>query len=314
MDLKKKNNNSSFSLPAHILSAILSIGITALILWLATGMSIATVIADAFSLGFSIGFLLLATIAPAIFASPLILPALFLVSAGLILGAATVGIVWKLTSMFGADAGKPDGVTNEVLKTETESNPEVKQKSLESDLNKQNTGLVASISIGLTALISSGATVLMGLFASELIISASIIPIFLLGMATAILLLPPLIAFGAALDLPLLIFASLLGAGLAAGAAATSLAVYLKSGTRADADDVNSLKSSNASEHSQDSPTHSPRKIIDGLGVDKQNRSEHIPVRDMKNHKPVFKDPEATAKTSLINQNDEHLCDPLCGL
>lgn len=117
----KKNSEFTPSLRSHMIAALLSMGAAAIILWLASGMTLAAVIVDSFSLGFYIGFMLLMSAAPAVLASPVILPGLLLVVSGLFLGAVAATFAHRLKNNPSLPQNNNgNGLINELTKDKSE--------------------------------------------------------------------------------------------------------------------------------------------------------------------------------------------------
>ncbi|KGP63569.1 hypothetical protein EP47_05470 [Legionella norrlandica] len=291
----KKIGNSSHSLRSHIITALLSMGAAGTIVWLASGMTLVTVLANSFNLGFYIGFMLLMSAASAVLTSPIILPGLLLAASGLLLGAAVVTLAFKLKNAFNTAPSQLNNGLNEEFNLEDKPDLQKNHEDLNDHSNNLRNSNASSKgkkvdlirfwgSLSLTSLVSSGATALLGWFATDLVISLSIIPAFLLGMTLAIVLVPLSIALSGVFALPA--FTALMFAlgGFVTGAAVTTFATYFLSDEPIVAHgDVSVLNVSMDNPEKEDSH----QKMLISLKNDKSNNKD-------------FKNPGLSGQRSVV--------------
>ncbi|HAT1658201.1 TPA: hypothetical protein ACT96X_000547 [Legionella pneumophila] len=325
----KKDSEFTPSLRSHIIAALLSTGVAAIILWLASGMTLAAVIVDSFSLGFYIGFMLLMSAAPAVLASPVILPGLLLIVSGLILGGAAATFAHRLKSNFGlAQNNTGNGLSNELTKDKSEllvsyndlqcqsdcleSGNTLSQQNKDNPLGKQHGFMKFWGSLGLTSLVSSGSTALLGWLATDFVVSLSIIPVFLLGMTLAIVLVPLSIALSGIFALPA--FTALMFAlgGFATGAFATTLATYFLSDNQVQGHPVEPIIRDLMEKQCEGQISH--QKILNGLKKDKLNLNEEVTNTDLNEQKTGISKlsrSDDCIKAEAVNTTEEY---SFCGL
>ncbi|HAT8938316.1 TPA: hypothetical protein JBH59_00810 [Legionella pneumophila] len=325
----KKNSEFTPSLRSHMIAALLSMGAAAIILWLASGMTLAAVIVDSFSLGFYIGFMLLMSAAPAVLASPVILPGLLLVVSGLFLGAVAATFAHRLKNNPSLPQNNNgNDLINELTKDKSEllishDDLQCRSNSLEGEntLSQQNEDNVPGKkfgfmkfwgSLGLTSFASSGVTALLGWLATDFVVSLSIIPVFLLGMTLAIVLVPLSIGLSGIFALPAttaLLFA--LG-GFATGVFAATLAAYVISDNQAQNHPVEPIIRSSMEKQCEDQVSH--QKILNGLKKDKLTANKEVTnsdLNDQESRGPKTSKSDTGVKEEHINTAEEY---SFCGL
>ncbi|HAZ7571779.1 hypothetical protein OQJ02_08595 [Legionella sp. PATHC032] len=325
----KKNSEFIPSLRAHIIAVLLSMGSAAIILWLASGMTLAAVIVDSFSLGFYIGFMLLMSAAPAALTSPVVLPGLLLVVSGLFLGIAAATFAHRLKNNFslGQD-NNGNGLINELTKDKSEllvshddlrcHSESLKGENSISQHNENNLPVEKSGfmkfwgSLGLTSFISSGSTALLGWFATDFVISLSIIPVFLLGMTLAIVLVPLSIALSGIFALPAVTTLMFALGGFATGVFATTLGAYFVSDNQQQDHPVEPIIRNSMVKQYEDQVSH--QKILNGLKKDKLNANVEVTNSDLNEQKSrasKISKSDNGIKAENINTTEEY---SFCGL
>ncbi|HAT9918778.1 TPA: hypothetical protein JBE16_00685 [Legionella pneumophila subsp. pneumophila] len=324
----KKNSEFTPSLRSHMIAALLSMGAAAIILWLASGMTLAAVIMDSFSLGFYIGFMLLMSAAPAVLGSPLILPGLLLVVSGLFLGAVAATFANRLKNNPSLSKNNNgNGLINELTKDKSEllishDNLQCRSNSLEGEntLSQQNEDNVPGEkfglmkfwgSLGLTSFVSSGATALLGWLATDFVVSLSIIPVFLLGMTLAIVLVPLSIGLSGIFALPAVTALMFALGGFATGVFAT-LSAYVIADNQAQDHPVEPIIRSSMERQCKDQGSH--QKILNGLKKDKLSANEEVINSDLNEQKssgPKTSKNDTGVKEEHINTAEEY---SFCGL
>lgn len=320
----KKNSKSALSLRSHIIAALLSSGAAAILLWLASGMSLAAVIVDSFNLGFYIGFMLLMSAAPAVLASPIILPGLLLTVSGLLLGVSAVAFAFKLKSIFGLTQNKSGNSLTRESSSEDKSELLIKHDDLNNQSSNLGKGKDSSLkkkydyirywgSLSLTSFVSSGATALLGWFATDLVVSLSIIPVFLTGMTLAIVLVPLSIALSGVFALPAFTALMFTLGGFSVGSVAAALTSYFLSDGCAQDNGVKAVIEGSKDNSCENQESH--KKMLHGLKSDKLSSNEELINSERSEQtsrvSKITKDDNNSIKEEEINAKEEY---SFCGL
>lgn len=304
MAVSKQKNNNFNTWGIHFVTAISTVGITSWIIWLATGMSIASLLNQAFIFGAYAGVGLLFAAISALAITPFALSAIYLSVTGLLLGAGAVGLTIGIRKLIQGNnnsmgVSEQNGQSEDELNSlDEESNESTKQDNLnlkqqssqmkKADSDGRNEVWKKLGSIGLNTFISSGLTILMSFFAPNVLVALAIVPTFLAGLALGLFVTPffAAVEFMGPLTLPFISGAFLIGT------LATSFTAYFMSNDHTEHLSTGSVQDFSVIEEESKTQKDSPSKMMQKLNQGKLGVEETQTQVELNRHEghssPLF--------------------------